>query len=188
MNKIKILLLLLSFIISSSFIIPYPIKIDKDVLYEIGANPNSKPSYRLYYLIETYSDSFCVPKYIAYNVAFKETRYKGPSDTLYNPYLSSKAGAVGAMQIIPKYASYYAGSKVTRKDLMYDLELNVMVSMKILSKNYDKYKSWAKACGAYNTGSPKINNYAKFCVNNIEYTKNWVVTDSLIIQSFLEGF
>ena len=28
-------------------------------------------------------------------------------------------------------------------------------------------------CGYYNTGYPKINNYALFCVSNKNYTKNW---------------
>jgi soluble lytic murein transglycosylase-like protein len=101
--------------------------------YELGKSENSKPSYRMFYLIETYSDSFNIPKYVAYNVAYKETRYRGPLDTLYNPYQTSKAGAVGAMQIMPKYASYFAGFDVTKTQVMKDLELNVWLSMKILA-------------------------------------------------------
>jgi len=88
--------------------------------YELGKSEDSKPSYRMFYLIETYSDSFNIPKYVAYNVAYKETRYRGPLDTLYNPYQTSKAGAVGAMQIMPKYASYFAGFDVTKNQVMKD--------------------------------------------------------------------
>ena len=154
-------------------------------LYEIGSNETALPCERMYYLIETYSDSFCVPKYIAYGVAYKETRYRGPLDTLYNPKLTSRAGAVGAMQIMPRYASYFAERPVTKNELMHDLETNVWLSMKILSQHYERYKNWALACGAYNTGKPVLNKYAKFCDNNSEFVKNWVNLDSLTTQFFL---
>jgi len=154
-------------------------------LYEIGSNETALPCERMYYLIETYSDSFCVPKYIAYGVAYKETRYRGPLDTLYNPKLTSRAGAVGAMQIMPRYASYFAERPVTKNELMHDLETNVWLSMKILSQHYERYKNWALACGAYNTGKPVLNKYAKFCDNNSEFVKNWVNLDSSMTQFFL---
>ena len=154
-------------------------------LYEIGQNHDALACERMYYLIETYSDSFCVPKYIAYGVAYKETRYRGPLDTLYNPKLTSNAGAVGAMQIMPQYASYFAGRKVTKHELMNNLETNVWLSMKILAQHYERYKNWALACGAYNTGQPKLNKYAKFCGNNSHFVKNWVNLDSSMTQFFL---
>jgi soluble lytic murein transglycosylase-like protein len=156
--------------------------------YELGKSEGSKPSYRMFYLIETYSDSFNIPKYVAYNVAYKETRYRGPLDTLYNPYQTSKAGAVGAMQIMPRYASYFAGFDVTRNQVMKDLELNVWLSMKILAKHYKQYKSWSLACGAYNTGKPITNEYAKYCEKNLEFTKQWIIPDSLRTQFFLASF
>ena len=154
-------------------------------LYEIGSNETALPCERMYYLIETYSDSFCVPKYIAYGVAYKETRYRGPLDTLYNPKLTSSAGAVGAMQIMPRYASYFAERPVSKHELMHNLETNVWLSMKILSQHYERYKNWSLACGAYNTGQPKLNKYAKFCGNNVEFVKNWVNLDSSMTQFFL---
>jgi soluble lytic murein transglycosylase-like protein len=157
-------------------------------LYEIGSNENALPCERMYYLIETYSDSFCVPRYIAYNVAYTETKYRGPLDTLYNPYLKSKAGAIGAMQIMPQYASYFAGRNITKNELMHNLETNVWLSMKILAMHYEKYNSWSLACGTYNTGKPKLNKYAKFCGSNIEFVNKWVNLDSLMTQSFLAEF
>jgi len=157
-------------------------------LYEIGSNETALPCERMYYLIETYSDSFCVPKFIAYGVAYKETRYRGPLDTLYNPKLTSNAGAVGAMQIMPQYASYFAKRKVTKHELMHNLETNVWLSMKILAQHYKRYENWALACGAYNTGQPKLNKYAKFCGNNLQYVNNWVNLDSSMTQFFLGEF
>ena len=153
--------------------------------YEIGSREKSLPCERMYYLIETYSDSFCVPRYIAYNVAYKETRYRGPLDTLYNPKLKSKAGAIGAMQIMPQYASYFAGREVSKNELMHNLETNVWLSMKILAQHYEKYKNWTTVCGVYNTGKPILNKYAKFCGNNVEFVNKWVNLDSLSSQFFL---
>jgi soluble lytic murein transglycosylase-like protein len=150
--------------------------------YELGKNEDALPSYRMFYLIETYSDSFGIPKHIAYNVAFKETTYRGPLDTTYNPYRTSNAGAVGAMQIMPRYASYFAGFPVSRKQVMHDLELNVWLSMKILAKHYGTYKNWSLACGAYNTGRPILNGYAKYCGSTKNFINQWVGPDSLKTQ------
>ena len=68
------------------------------------------------------------------------------------------------MQIMYKYASYFAGRKVTKNELRDSIEFNVNLSMKILAQNYKRYKSWKKAAGAYNTGKPVINHYAKEAV------------------------
>ena len=43
-------------------------------------------SLQMYESIEHWSDSFNIPKHIAYNVAYLETRYRGPFDFDYNPY------------------------------------------------------------------------------------------------------
>lgn len=186
--KLKIFLIAFLFLLTCSLLcwnISNKPKSFNEELYEIGSNKSALPCERMYYLIETYSDSFSVPKYIAYGVSYKETRYRGPLDTLYNPFLTSCAGAVGAMQIMPQYASYFAGKKVTKHELMYDLETNVWLSMKILSQHYSKYKNWSTACGAYNTGQPVLNKYAKFCGNNLNFVKHWINLDSSKTRFFL---
>ena len=61
-------------------------------------------SFQMYESIEKWSDSFNIPKHIAYNVAYKETKYKGPFDFNYEHKLESSAGAVGPMQIITRWA------------------------------------------------------------------------------------
>ena len=40
-------------------------------------------SFQMYESIEHWSDSFEIPKHIAYNIAYKETRYRGPFDFNY---------------------------------------------------------------------------------------------------------
>jgi len=146
----------------------------EEQLLLMGSKASSPPCLRMYYSIEKYSKQYNIPKHIAYNVAYSETRYCGPFHWNYNPYLVSSAGAVGPMQIITKYAHGFAGKKVTNKELMTDIEMNVMVSMKMLRKWYSIYHDWSLACGGYNTGSPIVNSYASFCSSNKNYKQNWI--------------
>jgi len=130
-------------------------------------------SLQMYESIEHWSDSFNIPKHIAYNVAFLETRYKGPFDFKYNPEQISSAGARGPMQIIPRYAKAFGGRKATAKRLLHDIDLNVMVSMKMLKKWHSIYHDWTLACGAYNTGQPVRNSYAQYATSNKDYKLKW---------------
>jgi hypothetical protein len=73
------------------------------------------------------------------------------------------------MQIITKYAHKFAGRKVSESELKSNIKLNVEVSMKMLRVWYDKYHDWELAFGAYNTGRPVRNSYAKAIVRE-QYT------------------
>ena len=119
------------------------------------------PAERMYESIILCADSFDVPLHIAFNVATIETSYRGPNDTNYVHNRVSPAGAVGPMQIMPQYASWFAGFPVKREELKDSIELNVWLSMKILKYQYNRYGTWEKALGAYNTGKPIINQYAR---------------------------
>jgi len=124
--------------------------------------------------IEKYSKTYRVPKYIAYNVAYLETRYQGPFDWDYHGKLTSYAGAQGPMQIITKWAHQYAERRITEKELRTNIDLNVMISMKMLRTRYNSTGNWATACGGYNTGSAIVNEYARYCVSNKNYKAKWV--------------
>ena len=139
-------------------------------------NPDCEPmtnAEKMYESILIHADSFDVPLHIAFNVARMETGYRGPNHENYNHKQTSKAGAVGPMQIMPQYASYFAGFPVKKKELKDSIDLNVYISMKVLSDLYDKYGNWKKALGAYNTGRPIINDYAQKGVKK-DYLKFWV--------------
>jgi len=69
------------------------------------------------------------------------------------------------MQIQVPTASYTWGKAVTSKQLLNDLELNVKISMKLLSTLYKKYENWGLVLGCYNTGRPMINGYALKILN-----------------------
>jgi soluble lytic murein transglycosylase-like protein len=137
------------------------------------------PAQRLYVAINKYAEQYKIPLYIAYNVASLETGYRGPFHEKYNHKQTSKAGAVGAMQIMPRYASHYAGFKVSKAVLRDSIELNVEISMKMLNEWYNRYKRWDKATGAYNTGRPIINKYAQKASIEDFYIKRWVYGDSI---------
>ena len=135
---------------------------------------NGSISLQMYESIEHWSDSFNVPKYVAYNVAYQETGYRGPFHFNYNPYQTSSAGAVGPMQIITRWAHPYAGRRLSDKELKTNIDLNVKISMQMLRVWYNIYKDWELAAGAYNSGQPIRNNYAVYAASNKDYKNKWV--------------
>lgn len=135
--------------------------------------PNTFNSILIYETIEKYSDIYNIPKHIAYNIAYKETTYKGPFHWNYNPYRTSVSGAEGPMQVMPSTARIVNNRKIKSVDLRTDIELNISTSMKLLSQLYKRYGDWELVCGAYNTGRPIINEYASYCANNKNYIRKW---------------
>jgi soluble lytic murein transglycosylase-like protein len=134
---------------------------------------NGTISLQMYESIEHWSDSFNIPKHIAYNVAYLETRYQGPFHFNYNPYQKSYAGAVGPMQIITRWARPYVRRRISEKELKTNIDLNVMISMKMLRNWYSIHHDWTLACGAYNSGQPIRNDYAVYATTNKDYKNKW---------------
>ncbi len=130
-------------------------------------------SLQMYESIEHWSDSFNIPKHIAYNVAYLETRYQGPFHFNYNPYQKSFAGAVGPMQIITRWARPYVRRRISEKELKTNIDLNVKISMQMLRKWYSIHHDWTLACGAYNSGQPIRNAYAVYATTNKDYKNKW---------------
>lgn len=149
------------------------------LLYSAGTRVKCQPqcnlpAERMYESIVAYADTFDIPLYIAFNVAAIESNYRGPKDSAYKHDVVSRAGAVGPMQIMPKYASWFAGYPVLREQLKDSIELNVWLSMKILRYYYSKCNDWPRALGAYNTGRPIVNRYARRGSNPFFYQKRWI--------------
>jgi soluble lytic murein transglycosylase-like protein len=82
-------------------------------------------------------------------------------DLDYNHKQTSYAGALGPMQIMPSTAKMIYGKSVSNYNLKNDIKLNVMISMKLLRRLRNTYGNWGVVFGAYNTGRPCINGYAK---------------------------
>lgn len=122
-------------------------------------------SVQLYYYIKKYAAEYNIPESYAFAIAFQETGYRGPLHFNYRPNQTSFAGAKGAMQIMPATAQFIQGRKVSDQKLLHDIELNVKISMKLLSRLKRIYKDWGLVFGAYNTGRPCINEYARKVLN-----------------------
>jgi soluble lytic murein transglycosylase-like protein len=127
--------------------------------------------------LENYSKKYGIPKHIVYNIAYLETKYKGPYDWNYKHNLTSSVGALGPMKIMPATANFIRKYDVPEKKLLNDIEFNVETSLLLLKNLHDRYKNWELVCGYYNTGRPIINDYASFCVKNVNYKKNWKKVD-----------
>jgi soluble lytic murein transglycosylase-like protein len=164
----------LGIILSSFILIRMTKETSEDIFKSNLGKVSSTYSLKMYESIEKYSDKYEIPKYIAYNIAYLETRYRGPFDFRYNGSLVSSAGAKGPMQILPTTANYISGKSITNKELLHNVELNVEISMKLLNKLHKSYNDWSLVCGYYNTGYPKVNDYAQYCVQNKDYTEKWV--------------
>lgn len=140
-------------------------RIEKGIENMGRVSKDMPPSMQLYYHILKYSKEYDVPTDIAFGVAHHESGYRGPFHWNYNPKLTSIANAYGAMQIQLPTANTFSDKKVSRIDLLNNLELNVDLSMRILSYLKKKYGKWELALGAYNTGRPIVNSYALNIVN-----------------------
>ena len=136
--------------------------------------PNSPISIQMYEYIEKYSDEYNIPKYVAYNVAYKETTYRGPFDWRYNPSRISCAGALGPMQIMPSTSDWINKVDYPNQRIMNDIKLNIETSMKLLRKLHNKYGNWNVVCGCYNTGRPIVNDYGRYCGTNRNYKSKWL--------------
>lgn len=143
-------------------------------IISLGDSSNSPACLQMFNLIERKSEANGIPKYILYNVAWLETRYRGPFDWSYNPYQTSSAGAQGPMQIITRYAHEHAGYHVSPKELRTNLELNINISCSMLKNLYKRYGRWDIVLGYYNTGYPQVNDYAAYGVSNKDYKVKWI--------------
>jgi soluble lytic murein transglycosylase-like protein len=69
------------------------------------------------------------------------------------------------MQILLSTARYLNKDNVSRERLRTDIEYNVKTSLGYLRRLYNRYKSWPIVFGYYNTGYPRVNDYARKVTN-----------------------
>jgi len=132
-------------------------------------------SVQVYFYTKRYCKEFGVPQEVAFGVAKLETRYLGPDMFHYKPNQISTANAYGSYQILLSTAKYvvkiypevFPGitpGDITPDVLLNDVNLNSRIGIKYLNHLHIIYRSWIIACGFYNTGYPKINEYARNAV------------------------
>lgn len=95
--------------------------------------------------INTYSKQYGVDPFIVASVMEQESGFKHQN-------IKSKAGAYGAMQLMPKTA---VGLGVD----IYDEEQNIKGGVKYLSQLYKQFGNWRDAIMAYNTGPTNLTNW-----------------------------
>ncbi len=121
-------------------------------------------SLRVYNKINYYAEEYDIPLIYAMGVANVETGLEGPFDNDYDPFLRSYAGALGPMQIMPSTARLYY-KNISNNRIMYDIDTNVHISMRLLRDLKDGCGDWKKVFGAYNTGNYIVNDYSNRVYN-----------------------
>lgn len=117
------------------------------------------------------SAKYEVPAEIVFAVMYYETGYRGADHQSYNGARVSSCGAVGPMQIIPRYASKRLGRKVTRNELLTNYKTNIEVGVKMLAYHIKAHGSWSRALGAYSTGRPCNNQYSRKVLRKADQLK-----------------
>ena len=129
----------------------------------------STPALQMHNAIQKYSKKWGIPQNIAYNVARLETGYMGPLHTRYKVSQISSADAIGPMQVMLETANWlrpkYGLPKISRQQLLNDININVETSMIVLYDRYKLRKNWKVTLGEYNTGKPIVNEYAMLAVS-----------------------
>lgn len=107
--------------------------------------------YQIEYYINEYSNIYDVPKDVIYAVAKIESGYGLHKN--YNPFVISSAGAVGPMQVMINTAQDIMNKpRLTKKELLYDVKLNIECGVKYLSMMYNRYGNWELTLISYNAG------------------------------------
>lgn len=128
------------------------------------------PAAQLKYYIDKYSDQYCVPEVLMYAIVANETGWKGPNHVTYKYDTVSRAGALGAFQIMPimadtftKRLGIYTTKKQTRQRVKSDLETNVHVAVAVVSFLSKKYNGdYKKVLMVYNGGPKTLKSSRKY--------------------------
>jgi soluble lytic murein transglycosylase-like protein len=169
-NSIKIGLVVGAVAITTFSVTEPEKNIQQEIRIPDSIDQSSPPSLQMYKYIKEYADTFDIPLKYAFGIAKAETGYNGPFHWEYNPNQTSSAGAEGPMQILLSTARYLNKDNVPRIKLRTDLKYNIRTSMGYLRRLYNRYKSWPIVFGYYNTGYPRVNDYALRVVN---HKLNW---------------
>ena len=164
-NSIKIGLVVGAFVATTFAVTEKEPTSTQEVRIPDSIDQGSPPSLQMYKYIKVYADTFNIPIRYAFGVAYAETRYGGPFHWKYNHAQTSCTGAEGPMQILLSTARWVNKDNVSREQLRTDIKYNVKTSMKYLNMLHKTYKDWGTVFGYYNTGYPRINEYARNVLN-----------------------
>lgn len=124
-------------------------------------------------LIQSIADSAGLDWLMIASIVAQETRF--------NPRSRSWAGAVGLMQILPRF------SEVQDSTLLYDEEINIREGVRILQEHLDHYsyldstQQWAFSLAAYNAGQGHVGDARRLAIDRNKNPNKWEhVSDALL--------
>ncbi|MDZ7658758.1 transglycosylase SLT domain-containing protein [Fodinibius sp.] len=124
-------------------------------------------------LIKEVADSAGVDWLLVASIAAQETKF--------NPNSKSWAGAVGLMQVMPRF------SEVSNEEKLYDVETNVREGVRIIKEHLDHYSymdstnKWSFALATYNAGPGHIADARRLAIDQNKNPNEWEnVEDALL--------
>ena len=119
---------------------------------------------QVYFYAKKYIKKYKVKESLVFNILYIETHYRGLVFD-YNYPRNLHRSCVGPMQILLSTANRILQQDslktITKRELMNNVELNIKIGVQLLSILHDQHKTWLKTAGAYNTGRPIVNRYAR---------------------------
>jgi membrane-bound lytic murein transglycosylase F len=103
-------------------------------------------------------------------------------ETQFNPRAKSWAGAVGLMQVIPRY------SEVKEVQKLYDVETNVGEGIRIIKEHLDHYayldssNQWRFALAAYNAGQGHVADARRLVIDQNKNPNEWEHTADALLK------
>ncbi len=115
--------------------------------------------------VEYYAKENNIPKEKVYAVILTESKF--------NEYAVSHAGACGLMQLMPSTYKSIAEEleRIPDMNLIFDPAVNICCGSYLLSKLYNKYGSWEIVYAAYNAGEKAVDRW----LEDDKYSKNGVL-------------
>lgn len=124
-------------------------------------------------LIKEVADSAGVDWLLVASIAAQETKF--------NPNSKSWAGAVGLMQVMPRF------SEVSSEEQLYDVETNIKEGIRIIKEHLNHYSymdstnKWSFALAAYNAGQGHIADARRLAIDQNKDPNKWRnVEDALL--------
>jgi len=103
-------------------------------------------------------------------------------ETKFNPNATSWAGAIGLMQILPRY------SNIDSTQTLYNVEINVREGVRILKKHLEHYSyidstdRWQFALAAYNAGSGHVADARRLAIDFNKNPNEWEATANALVK------
>ena len=125
-------------------------------------------------LIKEVADSAGVDWLLVASIAAQETKF--------NPNSKSWAGAVGLMQVMPRF------SEVSNEKELYDVETNVREGVRIIKEHLDHYSymdstnKWSFALATYNAGPGHIADARRLAIDQNKNPNEWKNVEGALLK------